>query len=132
MFSLNQKKIIPKVLRHLERTLAIFVIVGVLIYTIDSFPIFLHADWSAQATFYDFINRVLLIIIGLELARMLVAHSFLAILELFAFVIARKMLNPEIIMIEAFLGVIAFIAILGAYRFFVFPIREDLRRENIC
>lgn len=132
MFSLNQKKLIPKIIRHLERTLALFVIIGVLIYTIDSVPLFLNADWSTQATFYDFIYRVLLIIIGLELARMLVAHSFLAILELFAFVIARKMLNPDIGMTEAFLGVMAFIAILGAYRFFVFPIREDLRRENIC
>lgn len=132
MFSLNQKKLVPIILRHLERTLAILVIVAVLVYTAYSTPLFLTADWAAQETFYDFINRVLLIIIGLELARMLVAHSFLAILELFAFVIARKMLNPEIIMTEAFLGVISFVAILGTYRFFVFPIREDLRSENIC
>jgi len=39
---------------------------------------------------------VLLLVIGLELVRMLVTHSLSAVLELLAFVIARKMLKPDL------------------------------------
>lgn len=74
-------------------------------------------DWQLSQTFYDLIYRVLLLVIGLELVRTLVLHDLIAILELLAFVIARKMLKPDILALEIVLAVAAFVALLAARRY---------------
>lgn len=133
MFKIESKGVISKTIKFLEKILAVLVIIGVLIYAIYSFPFFFDADWSKFDTFYQLIYRVLLITIGLELSRMLVTHSFIAILELLAFVVARKMLKPDIETLEIFLGVIAFTALLAAHHFFIIPhrIKSKSSEKNI-
>ena len=76
-------------------------------------------DWQLTETFYELIYRVLLMVIGLELVRMLIVHDLTAVLELLAFVTARKVLKPEIEAIDIVLAIIAFVALLGARRYFL-------------
>jgi hypothetical protein len=128
--SLQQKGYIPRMIKKIEKILALVVIASVLAYTIASIPLFFNLPWSHPDTFYQFIYRILQITIGLELARMLVTHSFLAILELLAFVVARKMLEPEIGTTEIFLGVIAFVAILVAHRFCIVPLKVHEEQKH--
>jgi hypothetical protein len=54
---------------------------------------------------------VLLLVIGLELVRTLVTHDLRAILELLALVVARKMLKPDLAVMDIFLSVLAFVAL---------------------
>jgi len=70
-------------------------------------------DWSAKETFYELIYRILLLVIGLELVRMLITHSLGAVLELLAFVIARKMLKPDLTAVDIILSVLAFVILLA-------------------
>jgi hypothetical protein len=56
-----------------------------------------------------------------ELIRTLVTHDLMAVLELLAFVVARKMLKPELATIDILLGVAAFAGLLAARRFFLAP-----------
>jgi hypothetical protein len=63
------------------------------------------------------IYRVLLLVIGIELVRTLVTHELRAILELLAFVVARKMLKPDLAFLDILLSVLAFVALLAANRF---------------
>jgi hypothetical protein len=119
---------IPRAITYIERILAVIVVVGVLVYAAYSVGFFFRADWGTRETFYELIYRVLLVTIGLELSRMLITHSFLAILELLAFVVARKMLKPDIETWEVFLGVLAFVAILAAYQYCIVPL---MRKEGI-
>jgi hypothetical protein len=107
------------VITAFERALAIAVFAGVIAYLIGSIQVLLAMDWTATETFYDLIYRVLLLVIGLELMRMLVTHELEAILELLAFVIARKMLKPDLTSIDISLGVLAFVALVAA-RFYMF------------
>jgi hypothetical protein len=74
-------------------------------------------DWRLTDTFYELIYRVLLLVIGIELVRTLVTHELRAILELLAFVVARKMLKPDLAFLDILLSVLAFVALLAANRF---------------
>jgi hypothetical protein len=102
------------VITVLERALALAVFVGVLAYLVGSFQVLLGMDWTASETFYELIYRVLLLVIGLELIRMLLTHELEAILELLAFVIARKMLKPELTSLDIGLSVLGFVALVAA------------------
>ncbi len=102
----------------MEKLIAFAVIVGVITYAVQSIDVLMQMDWSITDTYNEAINRVLAIIIGLELVRMLVSHSIAAVLELLAFVIARKMLKPDLGSIDIMAGVLAFVALMAARHFF--------------
>lgn len=102
----------------LEKFVALAVVIGVIIYALHSASTLAGMDWSITDTYYELINRVLAIIIGLELVRMLISHSIAAVLELLAFVIARKMLKPDLEALDVMAGVLAFVALMAARHFF--------------
>ena len=104
-----------------ERALALAVIVGVVVFAAGSFRVMAALDWRDTETFYELIYRILLLVIGLELARTLVTHELMAVLELLAFVIARKMLKPDLEALDIVLGVAAFVALLAARRYLMKP-----------
>lgn len=115
----------------LEKFVAFAVLVGVIAYAIHSVLALSSMDWAVTDTYYDLINRVLAVIIGLELIRMLVSHSIAAVLELLAFVIARKMLKPDLDSIDVAAGVLAFVALMAARHFFTeSQFLDDERRHG--
>lgn len=103
----------------IERLLAVVILVGVLVFGLFSTQSMLAMDWRLTETFYELVYRVLLLVIGVELARTLVTHDLRAILELLAFVIARKMLKPELGVMDIVLSVLAFVALLVANRYWL-------------
>lgn len=102
----------------LEKVVSVAVIAGVVVYAVESTFVMIDMDWRVTETFYELIHRVLAVIIGLELVRMLISHSIASVLELLAFVIARKMLKPELESLDVFLGVAAFVSLMAARHFF--------------
>ncbi len=107
--NISEKYVI--LVRLVERFLAIIVFAGVLLMASSSVPVMINMDWSQTKTFYELIYRVLLAVIGLELIRMLITHELIAVLELLAFVIARKMLKPDLTSEDIALSVFAFVAL---------------------
>lgn len=99
--------------KWLERILAMAVLAGVLVSAIHGAIYLARVDWSSTDAFYELIYRALLLVIGLELVRMLITHSLGAVLELLAFVIARKMLKPDLSALDVALVVAAFVALLA-------------------
>lgn len=100
-----------------ERLLAIAIMVGVIVFGVFSITALMELNWQDNETLYEMIYRVLLMVIGVELARLLVTHNLNAILELLAFVVARKMLKPDITSLDILLSVIAFAALLATQRY---------------
>ena len=84
----------------------------------------LSMDWRSSETFYDLMYRVLLMVIGVELARTLLTHDLGAILELLAFVVARKTLKPDVDAFDIFLCALAFVALLAARFYFLRPVPD--------
>lgn len=98
----------------LEKLVAAATVIAVLVYGFQSVKTLSAMDWTSTETFYEFINRALIVVIGLELVRMLVNHSIGAVLELLAFVIARKMLKPDLSSLDIALSAGSFVALMAA------------------
>lgn len=105
--------------KWLERGLAFAILVGVIAFAFGSAIALSGIDWRDTATFYEMIYRVLILVIGIELIRTLVTHNLGAVLELLAFVIARKLLKPDLTALDILLSVSAFVVLLIARRFFL-------------
>ena len=97
----------------LERLLAFVILLGVIAFAFGSVSALLVLDWHSTETFYELIYRTFLLVIGVELIRTLLTHDLFAILELLAFVVARKMLKPELPTLDILLGVAAFVVLPG-------------------
>ena len=105
----------------IERLLALGILVGSIYFAFHSTFALMEMDWRGVNAYYELIYRILLIVIGVELIRTLVTHDLLAILELIAFVVARKMLKPELTSLDILVGATAF-ALLMVARRFLFPV----------
>jgi len=103
----------------IERLLAAGIVAGTVAYGIASAIELVGMNWHDTATFYELIYRVLLMVIGIELVRTLLTHSLEAILELLAFVVARKTFKADVDAFDIFLCALAFVALLAARHFFL-------------
>ncbi len=103
----------------LERLFAVALMLGVVVFAAKSATMLVGMDWRESETFYELIYRLLLVVIGVELVRTLVTHDLGAVLELLAFVVARKLLKPDLTTIEIGIGIAAFVALVAARRFFL-------------
>lgn len=100
-------------IRWLELFMALIVIAATAFAFFHSFGVLADMDWSRMSTFYEMIDRMLLVIIGLEFVRMIVVRNLISVLELLAFVIARKMLKPDMSSLDIALGSFAFVLLVG-------------------
>ncbi len=110
-----------KVAIWLERVMAVVIVAGIVAYGYASTVELLNMYWGQSETYYELIYRVLLIVIGIELARTLITHDLGAILELLAFVVSRKTLKPDVDALDIFMCVLAFVALLAARYYFLRP-----------
>jgi hypothetical protein len=106
-----------KLVRWCERGLGLALFVGIAVAAVYSGLALVNMDWRLTTAFDELIDRVLLLVIGLELVRLLITHELTAVLELLAFVIARKMLKPDLQSHEIALNALAFVLLLGARRY---------------
>ena len=111
-----------------ERILAVGLFLGVMVFSYRSVAYMATLDWSKSETVYELIYRVLLVVIGLELIRTLITHELEAVLELLAFVVARKTLKPDLTVVDIFLSVMAFCLLLLARRYLL--IHQDPDEED--
>lgn len=115
-----------------ERLLAVCIFLGVVAFTAHSAMAFSRMDWGSTETIYELVYRVLLAVIGLELIRTLLTHNLQSVLELLAFVVARKTLKPDLSVVDILLSVLAFAVLLVCRRYLVLtpPEDEEVGRES--
>lgn len=95
----------------LEAALALFIIAGVVIGSVDLFRYFkiIYSTPPLQ-TFYvlqTFLGHTLTLVIGLELVIMLVRHTPSSVIEVLLYAIARKMIIEAKTMLDILLGILA-------------------------
>jgi hypothetical protein len=103
------------VLKLTEIVLATIVFFGTAYFSVITLATFLHRDWSSVTTMYDFIAMVLIILLGFEVARLILVHNITVVLELTLLIIARKMLSPDIGALDLVYCAGAFAIIVGVY-----------------
>ena len=114
----------------LERLSALAILIGVIVFAFQSTFVLIEMDWRSLDTFYELIYRILLVVIGVELIRTLVTHDLAAILELLAFVVARKLLKPDLTALDILLGAGAFVGLLAARRFLLPLLAHEPERQS--
>ncbi len=113
-----------------ERILAIAIFAGMAVFFLHSLAALSVTDWNQTETLYELINRILLLVICLELIRTLLTHELEAVLELLAFVVARKTLKPDLSVVDILLSVIAFVILMIARKYLVFPADSENSLET--
>lgn len=101
-----------------ERILAISILMAMAIFFYSSVSSMGGDNWAQVETLYELINRILLLVICLELIRTLLTHDLEAVLELLAFVVARKTMKPDLTVIDILLCSISFILLMAARKYF--------------
>jgi hypothetical protein len=84
------------VLRSFEIYMGFIVLLVVLLYVVFSIPFLISLDWMEPDTFFTALKRILSLIIGIEVARLLFAYNSGIILEIVAFLLVRLLITMEI------------------------------------
>jgi hypothetical protein len=100
-----------------EYFIAIVLLLCVVGFTIGIISSIGKLNWQNAELFYEITSHILMLVIGVELVRTLLLHNPEAILELLAFVVARKALKLDTTVTEVLLSVLAFIALLAARKY---------------
>lgn len=124
-------RLVVWLVRSLEMVLVVLVLAGIVAFSMANLQVLTGFDWREVDTFYDFINRMLLVVIGLELIRMLVVHDLMAVLELLAFVIARKMLKPDVDALQLLFAVVAFTLLMVSRRVLLMQINDTKEQAQM-
>ncbi|MCR2045530.1 hypothetical protein NSA23_15620 [Anaerosalibacter massiliensis] len=113
----NKKKfkklefVISNVIMWLELGLALFILAAVVISCKDMlsliYKIFATEALGSYEILQGFLSHILLLVVGLELALMLIKHHPGSVLEVMLYAISRKMLISSSTTLEMLLGVIA-------------------------
>ncbi|WP_042681057.1 hypothetical protein [Anaerosalibacter massiliensis] len=113
----NKKKfkklefVISNVIMWLELGLALFILAAVVISCKDMlsliYKIFAIEALGSYEILQGFLSHILLLVVGLELALMLIKHHPGSVLEVMLYAISRKMLISSSTTLEMLLGVIA-------------------------
>ena len=74
-------------------------------------PVFISMDWTDPQTFIEVLRVILFWVIGIEFARLLLSYQTEIVIELMAFVVARKLLLVEDDMMSVTLGIVAIIVL---------------------
>jgi hypothetical protein len=114
----------------LETILATFVIISVIIGAVELFQyvriILYAAPPDIYNNFRDMLGYVLLLVIGLELALMLIRHTPGSVIEVMFFAIARKVLIYTTETYEFLIGVVALAGLFAIRRFLFVPKMSDI------
>lgn len=98
----------------LEFVLGIVVVAGSMWYLFTGLVELFALQLDPINAFNEFIHLLLAVIIGFEVARILITHNLLAIIEILGFVIARKVLAPETTAEDILIAIIAFAVLVAA------------------
>lgn len=98
----------------LEFVLGVVVVVGSMWYLLTGLIDIFQTPLTPLEAFDDFIHLLLAVIIGFEVARILITHNLLAIIEILGFVMARKVLAPETTAVEILIVMVAFAILVAA------------------
>ncbi len=103
--------------------LAIVIVVAAAIATVDilirDFPQLWRQTGNEYAVLHHVIQSILLVAIAGELGLLLLFHRAGAAIEVIIFVVARKMVSPDISGLELLLGTASLVALVVARHYFI-------------
>jgi len=103
--------------------LAVVIVVAAAIAAVDilirDFPQLWQRTGNEYNVLHHVIQSILLVAIAAELGLLLLFHRAGAAIEVIIFVVARKMVTPDISGVELLLGTVSLVALVAARRYFI-------------
>ena len=103
--------------------LAIVIVVAAAIAAVDimirDFPLLWRPSGNEYGILHRVIQSILLVAIAGELGLLLLFHRAGAAIEVIIFVVARKMVSPDISGVELLLGTVSLVALVAARHYFI-------------
>ena len=103
--------------------LAVVIVVAAAIAAVDilirDFPQLWRRTGNEYDVLHHVIQSILLVAIAAELGLLLLFHRAGAAIEVIIFVVARKMVTPDISGVELLLGTVSLVALVAARRYFI-------------
>ena len=105
------ENVITNIIMWLELVLALFILGAVILSCKDIisliYKVFITEALDSYTVLQGLLSHALLLVVGLELAMMLIKHNPGSVLEVMLYAISRKMLVSSSTTVELLLGVIA-------------------------
>ncbi len=101
-------------LKDLEKLLAFITVAGVIVFGLITLYQLTQISWLELSSYRFMLERILELAIGVELARLLLSYNLETVVELLAFVVARKVVLLENDFVSLLLGILALTILFAA------------------
>lgn len=103
----------------IELVLVVAVACGMLLYATASVQVLGALDWGSSVTFEELVQRVLFLLIGVELIQIIWAHHVRDVFLVSVFLLARKALDPANTTPELIALALSAVAVVGVWHLLV-------------
>ncbi len=127
------QKIMQKMTSYVELVLSVFLLMVVVVLTVQLIAQSVPQLWSQQVEVMYYLESAMTLAIGIEFVKMLCTHTSETIIEILLFAISRQMIVEHLSTTETILGVGAIAGLFAVRKYLFCTIikkREELKYYN--
>ena len=119
------QKIMQKMTSYVELVLSVFLLMVVVVLTVQLIAQSVPQLWSRQVEVMYYLESAMTLAIGIEFVKMLCTHTSEAIIEILLFAISRQMIVEHLSTTETILGVGAIAGLFAVRKYLFCAIRKE-------
>lgn len=119
------QKIMQKMTSYVELVLSVFLLMVVVVLTVQLIAQSVPQLWSQQVEVMYYLESAMTLAIGIEFVKMLCTHTSETIIEILLFAISRQMIVEHLSTTETILGVGAIAGLFAVRKYLFCAIRKE-------
>lgn len=119
------QKIMQKMTSYVELVLSVFLLMVVVVLTVQLIAQSVPQLWSQQVEVMYYLESAMTLAIGIEFVKMLCTHTSETIIEILLFAISRQMIVEHLSTTETILGVGAIAGLFAVRKYLFCGIRKE-------
>ena len=119
------QKIMQKMTSYVELVLSVFLLMVVVVLTVQLIAQSVPQLWSQQVEVMYYLESAMTLAIGIEFVKMLCTHTSETIIEILLFAISRQMIVEHLSATETILGVGAIAGLFAVRKYLFCGIRKE-------
>ena len=119
------QKIMQKMTSYVELVLSVFLLMVVVVLTVQLIAQSVPQLWSQQVEVMYYLESAMTLAIGIEFVKMLCTHTPETIIEILLFAISRQMIVEHLSATETILGVGAIAGLFAVRKYLFCAIRKE-------
>ena len=119
------QKIMQKMTSYVELVLSVFLLMVVVVLTVQLIAQSVPQLWSQQVEVMYYLESAMTLAIGIEFVKMLCTHTSETLIEILLFAISRQMIVEHLSTTETILGVGAIAGLFAVRKYLFCAIRKE-------